>query len=198
VTEFVVQVQGAEELAARFQLAATRVRQVAYSSVNREAASLRTRVSRFVTDEVRLKRLYVLGRIKIKPAVLAANDAEAVVSASQDNVLLSRYDVAPKTLDRARYKRGATKGRSRPVSVFVSDEGGRKTLENAFLIRLKNSGATAVAFRLKGEGGRLKISYGPSVDQVFRTAVEKTPILAETEARLQREIARRLNVELNA
>lgn len=185
-----VRLEGAEDVARRFNLAADRVRTIAFQSVNREAATFRTRLTRFVRDEVRLSSRYVLGRVNIKPAVLAAGQPEAEVTASQDNVLLSRYDVQPKDVAQARTRGGAR----RPVSVFVSDDGGRKELARAFLIRLRGSGATAVAFRIKGEN-RIKVSYGPSVDQIFRTWVETTPALAESEARLRRELTRRLGVD---
>lgn len=186
-----IEVQGVSELAARYRTTASRVRDITYSSANTTADRLKSRLARFVADEVRLPRNYVLGRINVKKASRKGNDAEATVTVDQDNILLQRYGGRPNTIEGARNSKG-----QKPVTVQVGTDSPRKPVQGGFLIRLRGSGTVAVATRERGSR-RIRVRYGPGVDQIFRTALDDTPMLTEAEAFLYREIERRLTLELN-
>lgn len=135
------------------------------------------------------------GRIAIRLA--SKDDLTAIVSASSEPLLLSKFAT--------NFPRGAVRRGVKPkVKVSFSE----KEMGSSFYVRFKN-GTTAIAIRLrKGESIRnrtsrrtyplfkkdptVQVMYGPSLDQAFTTQIKDsmTPV---TEA-VRREFVRQIGV----
>ena len=138
------------------------------------------------------------GRISVRLASKA--DLTAVVSASSEPLLLSKFAT--------NFPKGAIRKGTLPrVQVGRSNE----TIKDGFFVRFKN-GTTAIAVRLKkGESVRGKktaktyplrkgdpttsVLYGPSLDQAFKTKVGDS--MQSVEASVRQEFIRQIGVLTN-
>lgn len=134
-----------------------------------------------IMNKVNLTADYILRHLKVTQRAGPASDT-AILSATKRGVLLTRFD-ARQEFRASRDKRRRSGNRVRGgVSVAVRP-GVRINLRSAFLIRLRMSEATGVAVnpndrdklnkREWKEHGRLgyAVLHGPSVDQLFKSAL---------------------------
>ncbi|TFH84812.1 hypothetical protein EQG41_20425 [Billgrantia azerbaijanica] len=146
-------------------------------AINHTLGVTRTEASTQIRKQVKLKAGYVRERLKIRKATV--NKLQGAIRTPSRGVLLSRFP------NRA-YKRGG-------IGVQVKPSGGKKRMPGAFFIGpLKNSGVMAIAIRTQhgpglGRSGGLKITYGPSVSQVFTDV--KDDLQAPSGNRLMQRLA---------
>lgn len=168
-----------------------KVERLARQVLNRTAQRGRTQVSRVVTGEVELRKGYVDGKVRVTPAT--ETRPEARITAEPENILLSRYDVREAFLQTRAGKR-AKQG----VTVKVGRTEGRKYLPFAFLIRVRGNELLVTRSRTeKTRTGKakLRVRYGPSVDQIFNTV--RPALSNELRDYALAEMTRRINVEVN-
>lgn len=180
-----IKVDGLAELQQAFaEGAPRRMRALSQQTLNRGAATGRTRLVRIVTGELNLQAGYVREQISIRPAT--PDRLEAALIARKRPILLSRFDARPVTKSVSR--RVARDGRMVPerkrvsagISVRIKRGGPREVLPGTFLFRSPKNGALIAAVRVP-VGGRAKSGrqkrvarfpvealYGPSVDQLYR------------------------------
>ncbi|GHA85421.1 phage tail protein [Modicisalibacter luteus] len=126
-------------------------------AINHTLTVTRTEAGQAIRKQVKLKAGYVRERLKVSKATRSKPTGS--LATPSRGVLLTRYA-------HRQYANG-------DIGVKVKPTGGYKRMPGAFFIGpLKHSGATAIAFRNQyGPGlGRtegLRITYGPSVSQVF-------------------------------
>ncbi|WP_017941710.1 phage tail protein [Thioalkalivibrio sp. ALE6] len=140
-----------------------------YRAVNRVASKTRTKASKGIREDVRLKAGYVNQNLKVVKKA-RRDDPQAVIRARQRPTRLARFGAkqltrrAPNALGDA--SRGIGAGRKAAgVAVNVGRTTGRSKMPGAFLMPLRNAGVMGVFVR---NGNRLQHLYGPSVDQLFR------------------------------
>lgn len=141
---------------------------------------------RRIMGKVGLTAEYILNHLKVTQRAGPASDT-AILSATKRGVLLTRFS-ARQEYRASRDKRRRSGSRVRGgVSVAVQP-GVRINMRSAFLIKLRMSGATGVAVNPQNrdklnkrewkEVGSLgyAVLHGPSVDQLFRSALDSGEI----------------------
>lgn len=171
---------------------ASAVKRAIIAVVNEAIDATQTKAVRRIQDKVNLTVEYILRHLKVSQRAGPASDT-AILSATQRPVLLSRFDARQEyraSLDR----RGRSGSRVRGgVSVSVKP-GQRVTMPSAFLLKLKGSGVTGLAVRPKDKSRFNKrewkeaanlgyaVLHGPSVDQLFRAALDDSAIEPDLDA----------------
>jgi len=185
-------------LAEQLEKTEKQVKRAIIETVNDTADEVQVTAAREIARRVNLKPPYIAKHLKVSQRAIGSR-SEAIISATKRGVLLSRFD-ANQEYRNSRDNRGRSGSRVRGgVSVRVSATGGRHTMESGFLIKLRGSGAMGLAVRPKdksklnkkewrevGKRGYL-VLHGPSVDQLFRSQIDKDglePTLDEMAARL--------------
>lgn len=196
-------IDGAKELrraARELGKAEKLITKTARRAVNGTVRHARTFANREIRKRVRLKAGYINKHLHAVRA--RGNSLTAVLRAEERPVLLSHYSMKPLT---RKAKSPAHKLKGNPafgipagrklvgVSVNVKRNTGRKKMPGAFLVKLRNSGATGIAYR--GDGGKLDVKHSMSVDQVFRLGVRKKT-RRESRIYLRKEMDRLLGVEM--
>lgn len=163
-----------------------------YRAVNRVASKTRTRASKRIREDVRLKAAYVNKNLKVVKKA-RRDDPNAIIRARQRATRLARYGAKQLTKRapgaQGDPSRGIAAGRKAAgVAVNVARSTGRSKMPGAFLIPLNNSGLMGVFIR---RGGRLQHLYGPSVDQLFRRVRGETheKVAEDLEAEYRRQFA---------
>lgn len=180
------------------------VKRAIIAVVNEAIDETQTKAVRLIRQKVNLTVEYILKHLKVRQRAGPASDT-AILGATRRPVLLSRFDARQEyrpSLDK-RHRSGSRVKSG--VSVSVSP-GKRITVASGFLIKLRTSGVSGVAVRptdanrarLKKrewkEAGRLgyTVLHGPSVDQLFRAALDDKGIEPDLDA-LAEAFIRRLS-----
>lgn len=152
-------------------------------AINRTGPKVRTKASKAIRSQVRLKARFVKEKLKFKRA--SRKNLSGAITTPSRGLLLTRYSTDPKI--------GGSKGQwakpppipSRGIKVKVKPTGRPKTMSNNWfymvlkdskalgIVRRRSSGEIAAA-RSKGKGGgsrggKIDVAYGPSISQVFNT-----------------------------
>ncbi|MND19392.1 hypothetical protein D3C80_97070 [compost metagenome] len=162
-----------------------------------EAQSLAVRR---IMGKVNLTADYILNHLKVTQRAGPASDT-AILSATKRGVLLSRFD-ARQEWRASRDKRRRSGSRVRGgVSVAVQP-GVRINMRSAFLLKLRMSEVTGVAVNPKNqdklnkrewkEASRLgyAVLHGPSVDQLFRSALDDGDVEPDLDSLAERFLRR--------
>lgn len=156
-------------------LSAEQIGQVNVEAVNEVTTrSYDTARGRMIAG-INLPDSYLRERMSITPASNIKRP-EAVIRAAYRHTLLSRYGARQVTQigsgrGRGDPSRGIAPGsRGAGVSVEVT-RGSRKTIQSAFLMRLKNGNGMGLFVRDPG-AKKPRVLYGPSVWQLFRKQIE--------------------------
>lgn len=163
----------------------------ARQAINRAADRARTQADRQIRTKLNFPARYLSSRLTVRDRATGTN-LSAVIMGRDQPTSLARF-VTNKNANSIRKAGGAT--------VHVGT-GGAKKIPGSFLITLRN-GNQGLALRLKpGEtvkGKRvaakqlapnLYLLYGVSVDQAFRTEVDKSDLLDDTLDFLETEFRR--------
>lgn len=186
-----IKVDGLDQVAEAFgDKGVMRVRKFAQQSVNRGAARGRTQLIRIVTSSVNLPRSKVADRIDTQ---LASGDSlTARIVSNERPVLLSEFGAKQRFLigrDRKMHRQG--------VYLKVAAGGTVKYMPGAFFITLR-SGATGLAIPKnpadRSHGRKVKVLYGPSVDQVFES--NRLAVMDDLQQWTADEIERRILSQL--
>ena len=153
-------------------------------AINHTLTVTRTESGKAIRKQVKLKAAYVRERLKVNKA--SVNKPIGSITTPKRGILLTRYA-------HRQYKNG-------DIGVQVKPSGGYKRMPGAFFIGpLRNSGAMAIAFRNQygpglGRSEGLRITYGPSVSQVFTDVKDdlQAPSGNRLMERLQHEAERQL------
>ena len=190
-----------DDLVKTFDVSESEVKKAIAETLNETALEIEDEARKIVEQETNLTRAYINGKLGVKTRA-KANSLQAVICSNVRPVLLARFDA------RQEYKPGKTKARvNGGVSVQVKSIGGRKHMASAFFIPLKRgkssgTGARGLAVRPGKSGMSLSPSaqkevnkrgfavlHGPSVDQVFRSHLERlTPTADDMFTRLLRKL----------
>lgn len=162
----------------------------ARQAINRAADKARTQADRQIRTKLNFPARYLTSRLTVRERAAGTN-LSAVISGRDQPTSLARF---------ATSKSPAAVRKAGGVTVHVGTSA--KKIPGSFLITLRN-GNQGLALRLKpGEtvkGKRLAakqmapnlyLLYGPSVDQAFRTEVDKSQLLDDTLDFLETEFRR--------
>lgn len=143
-------------------------------AISTGARQTRVEVSRAIRRQAALKASYINQHLQTKHS---RGEFESRIVATKRPVGLFNYSgrQLTKSAKRARgdASRAISQGRKAAgVSVRVKPTGKRKRMPNAFTLRLKGSGKTGMAIRTGSNRSDIKMLYGPSVDQMFRSDID--------------------------
>lgn len=181
---------------------APKVARLQAMALNRIGEKARTLAKREIVAQVSLKESYVLDKLSLSKA--NAGNPLVILATTRRGYSLVNYDARQLTRASKRARGDALRGipagrRQAGVSVKVGRKQARKKMPGAFLIPRRagqESGANGMGVFIRTGPGKkdIKHLYGPSVSQVFQSAIEK--ISAEIAPALEQEMQRLLNVEL--
>lgn len=164
-------------------------------AINRTAPTIRTKASKAIRTQVRLKAAYVNGKLSIKKAT--RKKLSGAIRAEPRGVLLSKYSAGAQVSSE---KIGWILPPPNPpggIKVKIKPRGSTQSVEGkpgeitgkAFYMVLPSSRALAIAGRKPGGG--IKIFHAPSVSQVFYTV--RDDVLPEASDTLQSELLKAMN-----
>lgn len=168
------------------------VKRAIIAVVNEAIDDTQTKAVRRITEKVNLTVEYILRHLKVSQRAGPASDS-AILSATKRPVLLSRFDARQEY--RASNDRRGRSGSRVKAGVSVSVKPGQRiSMPSAFLLKLKTSGVTGLAVRPKDKSKFNKrewreaaslgytVLHGPSVDQLFRAALDDAAIEPDLDA----------------
>lgn len=156
----------------------------------------------------------ILSQINFPARYLDPSEGRLVVSQkATKNNLEARVSARTRATSLARFARGnPVPGDRRPINLQVSSGGATRTLDRAFVIRLRagtaaldtksnlglairteNGEAPRAAYKPKRLGENLWLLYGPSISQVFATV--RDDVSPDTADFLEKEFLRLLDLE---
>lgn len=154
------------------------------TAVNSIAQSAYETGKRMIVSQVNLSRDKVDSKMRIDLA--SESYPTAIITANGRGTLLSNFGAKQLTKPSARSKSGV---KNAGVSVNIKPSGAPGVIERGFFMRLKTNGAIGVFAR--DQAGRVRIRYGPSVDQVFQGVAKD--ISPQVEIDLQNELLSELD-----
>lgn len=160
-------------------------------ALNKTVTKARTESSKAIRGDVRLKAAYVRQRLSVRKA--NPRNLSAKIMTPSRGLLLSRFSTNSQIASPNISWIKAPDEPPRGIRVKVKPSGGTQTISGdsetkgkPFYLALKN-GRLAIAARRKTvgpRGGKIKVFYGPSLSQVFKTLL---PDLQEPLAEYQEE-----------
>lgn len=167
------------------------VKRAIIAVVNDAIDATQTKAVRRITEKVNLTVEYILRHLKVSQRAGPASDS-AILSATKRPVLLSRFD-ARQEYRASRDRRGRSGSRVKAGVSVSAIPGKRVTMASAFLIKLKSGNGQGVAVRFvdspsvkKRHWAKSSLDYavlhGPSVDQLFRAALDDSAIEPDLDA----------------
>lgn len=190
---FTIKTDGDEliRLAGKTSALPEQIASVLVSSVNVVATAEFARDKDKIVEQVNLSRQYVDSKMKID---LAETKPSATITAAGRGVLLANFGAKQITKSASSRAKGTPslgipKGyRSAGIHVKVKAASSGGNIEHGFFMRLKNGNGMGVFTR--DSSGRIRVRYGPSVDQVFSGIARESE--KEVATQLENEILSRL------
>ncbi len=162
-------------------------------AINKAGPKIRTRASREIRDQVRLKAGYVNKRLKFQRS--RGQTLEGRITAPSRGLLLSKFSTDSRVAgDNISWVRPPDEPK-RGIRVKVKPRGGTKAVSGdgetkgkPFYMVLPKSRRIGIAARRLSpgpEGGKIKVFYGPSLSQVFNDVKDDMTPEAEAEYTFQ-------------
>lgn len=150
------------------------------TSINVVANKMLVNSKKMIVAQVNLTGDKVDSKMTIEPAT--ESNLTSIITARGRGTLLVNFGA--KQIIKTASSRSKSGSKNAGVSVNIKPSGVAGVIEHGFFMRLKNSGAIGVFTR--DQSGKLRIRYGPSVDQVFKGV--STELAPQVEIDLQKEL----------
>ena len=179
-----IEMKGLDEALDYFKSVGGKTKDVVRVALNKTATRTKPQISKTIRAEIRLAAKYVNDRLDLRRAT--NKNLIARIATPSRGLLLSRFSTDPLIAggsDKASWikpppvpKQGI-RVRVKPGGTIYTFRGDDETVGQPFYMVLQDSRALAIVARRKKPGkkdGMIKVFYGPSLSQAFRTKMDGT------------------------